>query len=292
MVWHEITVHLPLTLLESTYNFLWPYVNGITVKKLPSGFLMKTYLRSPAPDRLVKKLHSFLKIQAKSRSSCSRGSTQGQGTPSAADAKSLSPSVTRRDALQSEEFIIVPIPTSDIPPFGIPIFLRRGRAFGIGSHPCTIYCLDALIHIFRNPDMLPSETKFLDAGTGTGILSIAAVKLGAEDITCAEISLESLNEARDNMSLNGITRGIVIRHCSVTEIQEQFDIILANLYGFLLAEIAPSLVRLLAPAGQLVLGGMAVPHDDEVTAIYQHYGLKEQVRYRDEEWGTAVLHKV
>lgn len=92
--------------------------------------------------------------------------------------------------------------------------------------------------------------------------------------------------------VNGITRGIVIHRCSVTEIQGQFDIILANLYGFLLAEIAPSLVRLLAPAGQLVLGGMAVPHDDEVTAIYQHYGLKEQVRYRDEERGTAVLQKV
>ena len=275
MLWYEITVILPLSLLESAYNFLWLYVNGIAVEKKEKDFLLRAYIFSSYPHDLLKRLNNFLKIQAKT--------TQTRYLP---------PSANPANTSLNNEFIIVPSPTFNIPDFGIPVFIRRGRAFGIGSHPCTIYCLLALKEVLLVALQGHRIEKVLDAGTGTGVLAIAAAKLGARDITGVEISLESIKEAQENISLNNLTGGIQLLHSSVTDIEGQFDIILANLYGPLLIQIASSLVQRLSERGWIILGGMAVPHDDVVIATFMQYGLKVYKRYRDDEWGVAVLQKI
>jgi len=275
MQWYEITVILPLRLLESVYNFLWLYVNGIAVDKKEKGFLLRAYIFSSYPHDLLKRLNNFLKIHAKTLS-----------------VNYLPPKANHANPSLTDEFIIVPSPTFHIPDFGVPLFIQRGRAFGIGSHPCTIYCLLAL------KEVLPVELqghrmeKVLDAGTGTGVLAIAAAKLGAMDITAVEISLESVKEAQENISLNNLTGGIRLLHSSVTDIEGQFDIILANLYGPLLIQISSSLAQRLSAGGWIILGGMSVPHDDVVIAGFMQYGLKVYKRYRDDEWGVAVLQKI
>ena len=275
MQWYEITVILPLRLLESTYNFLWLYVNGIAVEKKEKDFLLRAYIFSSYPHDLLKRLNNVLKIQAKT--------TQTRYLP---------PSANPANTSLTNEFIIVPTPTFHIPDFGIPVFIQRGRAFGIGSHPCTIYCLLALKEVLLVALQGHRIGKVLDAGTGTGVLAIAAAKLGARDITAVEISLESVKEAQENISLNNLTGGIRLLHSSVTDIEGQFDIILANLYGPLLVQIASSLVQHLSERGWIILGGMAVPHDDVVIATFMQYGLKVYKRYRDDEWGVAVLQKI
>ncbi|MFZ3137218.1 MAG: hypothetical protein WA126_07510 [Thermodesulfovibrionales bacterium] len=65
MQWYEIIVILPLRLLESAYNFLWLYVNGIAVEKKEKDFLLRAYIFSSYPHDLLKRLNNFLKIQAK-----------------------------------------------------------------------------------------------------------------------------------------------------------------------------------------------------------------------------------
>ena len=275
MQWYEITVILPLRLLESTYNFLWLYVNGIAVEKKEKDFLLRAYIFSSYPHDLLKRLNNVLKIQAKT--------TQTRYLP---------PSANPANTSLTNEFIIVPTPTFHIPDFGIPLFIQRGRAFGIGSHPCTIYCLLALKEVLLVALQGHRLEKVLDAGTGTGVLAIATAKLGARDITGVEISLESIKEAQENISLNNLTGGIRLLHSSVTDIEGQFDIILANLYGPLLVQIASSLVQHLSERGWIILGGMAVPHDDVVIDTFMQYGLKVYKRYRDDEWGVAVLQKI
>jgi len=275
MQWYKITVILPLRLLESAYNFLWLYVNGIAVEKEEKDFLLGAYIFSSYPHDLLKRLNNFLKIQAKTLS-----------------VTYLPPIANHANLSSIDEFIIVPSPTFHIPDFGIPIYIQRGRAFGIGSHPCTIYCLLALKEVLPVALHGDMAEKVLDAGTGTGILAIAAAKLGARDITGVEISLESIKEAQENISLNNLTGGIHLLHSSVAEIEGQFDIILANLYGHLLIEIASSLVQRLSVRGWIILGGMVVPHDDVVIATFMQYGLKVYKRYRDDEWGVAVLQRV
>jgi len=191
----------------------------------------------------------------------------------------------------TDRFIIVPAPASYIPPVGIPIFIQRGRAFGLGCHPCTVYCVHGLHYIYtREPDTI-RPGKILDAGIGTGILSIAASKLGAENITGVDINDESIKEALENLACNNITNKIQIFHCSVTALKEQFNVILANLYGYFLAQNAPHLIQLLSPKGWLILGVMGVPYDDVVISNFTNSGLMECIRFRDEEWSAAILQK-
>ena len=275
MQWYEINVILPLSLLGSAYNFLWLYVNGIAVERAEKDFLLKAYIFSSYPHDLLKRLNNFLKIQAKTLS-----------------VNYLTPIANHVNPLLTGEFIIVPTPTFNIPDFGIPIFIQRGMAFGIGSHPCTIYCLQALKKVLSVTFQADMAEKVLDAGTGTGVLAIAAAKSGARDITAVDISLESVKEARGNISLNNLSEGISLLHGSVTDVEGEFDIILANLYGPLLIKISSYLIQRLSEKGWIILGGMAVPHDDVVIATFMQHSLKLYKRYRDDEWGVAVLHKI
>ncbi|MEW6419348.1 MAG: 50S ribosomal protein L11 methyltransferase [Nitrospirota bacterium] len=271
MQWYEIEVVLPTPLLESTYNFLWSYVNGLKVKKTNNNFMVNAYLFSPSPHDLLRRLNNFLRIMEKS--------FQAEYSPPAANLASLS---------SNSEFLIVPSPAPYTPPFDVPIFLQRGKSFGIGNHPCTIYCLQALKDIFRR-EPAGKIKKILDAGTGTGILAIASAKLGAKDVTGVEINYESIKEAQENVKLNMVTKEIKIMHCSVTEIKGKFDLILANLHGALLIELATSLARQLSPKGRLILGGINALHEEAVISAFTQHGLKTLSFYRDEEWSVAVL---
>lgn len=274
MQWYEIDINLPLPLLIPTYEFLWSYVNGIQVEKTKNGFMVKAYLFSSFPYKFLKRLNSFLHIIGKSY--------QTKYPPLVANP--VSP-------FFNNDFVIVPVPASYIPAFGIPILLQREKAFGTGSHPCTIYCLQALKDILKGEYGGGQMKQILDAGTGTGVLAIAAAKLGAKDITGVEINYESIKEAQENVRLNKVDIEIQILPCSVKEIKGKFNIILANLYGTLLIEIAPSLAQQLSPDGWLIIGGMTIPHDQVVISTFTQNGLKEYARYRDEEWSVAILKK-
>ncbi len=274
MNWHEIRITVPLSLLEPAYNFIWPYVHGLVVDKIDKSFMIRALLFSIASDHIVKKLKNFLHVQARSLNIAYAAPVTG-------------PMVS----IYTDRFIIVPVPTSYIPPTDLPIFIRRGRAFGLGCHPCTMYCIQGLQYIHtREPDTIRSGN-ILDAGIGTGILSIVASKLGAENITGVDINDKSIKEAQENVACNNIINKIQIFHCSVTSLREQFDVILANLYGYFLAQNAPHLIQLLSPKGWLILGGMTVPHDDVVVSNFTNSGLMEYIRFRDEEWSAALLQK-
>jgi ribosomal protein L11 methyltransferase len=244
------------------------------VEENDGSFMIRIFLFCVCPDQILKKLKNFLRLLARSLE-------VAHPTPVAGPLVSAC----------TDRFIIVPVPTSYIPPFGTPLFIQRGRAFGLGCHPCTFYCVQALQYIYtRDPDLIRFG-KILDAGIGTGILSIAASKLGAEYITGVDINNESIKEAQENLSCNNITNKIKLLLCSVTVIKEQFDVILANLYGHFLAQNAPHLEQLLSPKGWLIIGGMSVPHDDIVISNFTKLGLTESTRFRNEEWSVAILHK-
>jgi ribosomal protein L11 methyltransferase len=274
MKWHEIRVTVPLSLLEPAYNFIWPYVHGLAVEGTDKSFMIRVFLFGPCPHKILKKLKNFLRVQARSL-------RVAHPTPVVGPV-SLS---------HTNKFVIVPAPTSYIPPFGIPLFIQRGRAFGLGCHPCTIYCIQALQYVYtRDPDRIRSG-KILDAGIGTGILSLAAAQLGAENITGVDVNNESIKEAQENAALNNVTNKIQILLCSVTAIEEQFDVVLANIYGSFLAQHAPHIGQLLFPRGWLIISGMSVPHDDTVISTFTNLGLVEQTRLRDEAWSAALLQK-
>ncbi len=272
MNWNKISVKIPFTLLEQTYNFLWQYINGISVEKIDNTFRIDSYVVSSRSQDIRSRLIRFLRIQAKTYKS---------------DFTLLE--ITEKIE-QSRNFIAIPYPSACVPDFGLPIFIQRGRAFGIGSHPCTLYCLNALTELFLSRKY-PLPLKTLDAGTGTGILSIAATRIGIRAITAVEISPESVMEAHENFVINKVQNFINLQQNSVTEISDKFDLILANLFGDLLIRIAPKIVDNLSDNGFLIAGGMAVPQNRKVISIFEALGLNEKKRYQDENWCVSLLHK-
>lgn len=274
MQWFEIQIPLPLALLESTYNFLWTFIHGVTVEKRAKDFLVKAYLCAPDCGRLVARLNNFLRMMAKSLLTTT-----------------ITPRARQISGIPPDTFIIIPSPSAHIPPWGIPIFIQRGRSFGIGSHPCTVYCLEGIKSVLKNDSMRSTIRTVLDAGAGTGVLSIAAARMGAPQITGVEIVSDAVLEAGENVRLNGLAANIRIMHGSVIELAGQYDLILANLYGALLKEIVDLLVHNLSPHGVIVLGGMTGAQIEPVLSAYRQCGLKEYCRYDDAEWGAAVLQR-
>jgi ribosomal protein L11 methyltransferase len=267
-----IETALSASLLESAYQYLWPYAHGLSVKTGKEEFIITAFLFSSSPDSFMKKLQKFLMIQTK----LIPGTFSCQTT-----------SYFRIPSTQ--EFIIVPFPAAYTPPFGTPLFIQRGRAFGVGSHPCTIFCLEAIEDVFR--DKQQRNWHVLDAGSGTGILSIAAAKRGAGKITCAEINLESIRESEENFRINQVDDKVEIFPHTVTEINGLYDLAVANLYGALLLEIVSFLSQSVKEKGWLILGGMTLAQSEDVLSAYKQHGFKESALYSRGEWCVGMLRK-
>ena len=141
----------------------------------------------------------------------------------------------------------------------INLILDPGLAFGTGSHPTTFLCLQWLTETLRGGETL------LDYGCGSGILGIAAARLGAASVLGVDIDENALIAAGDNAANNGVT--IALRH-SRDKLDERFDIVVANILTNPLCVLAPLLVGRLAPGGRIALSGVLASQADQVIAAY------------------------
>jgi ribosomal protein L11 methyltransferase len=141
----------------------------------------------------------------------------------------------------------------------INLVLDPGLAFGTGSHPTTSLCLQWLSETLRGGETV------LDYGCGSGILGIAAAKLGAASVLGVDIDDNALIAARDNAANNGVTLGL--RH-SREKLEEGFDIVVANILTNPLCVLAPLLAGRVAAGGRIVLSGVLAPQADQVIAAY------------------------
>jgi len=148
-------------------------------------------------------------------------------------------------------------------PTAINLMLDPGLAFGTGSHPTTFLCLQWLSEVLRGGPGTPLSV--LDYGCGSGILGIAAAKLGAASVLGVDIDANALIAARDNAANNGVTLGL--RH-SAEKLEERFDIVVANILTNPLCVLAPLLVGRIAPGGRIALSGVLESQAEEVIAAY------------------------
>ena len=144
-------------------------------------------------------------------------------------------------------------------PDAINLALDPGLAFGTGSHPTTFLCLQWLTDVLRGGETL------LDYGCGSGILGIAAAKLGAASVLGVDIDRNALTAARDNAANNHVTLGL--RH-SGEKLEERFDIVVANILTNPLCVLAPLLVAHIAPGGYIALSGVLASQAEQVIAAY------------------------
>jgi ribosomal protein L11 methyltransferase len=136
-----------------------------------------------------------------------------------------------------------------------------GLAFGTGTHPTTALCLEWL-------DAHPPEgAEVVDFGCGSGVLALAALRLGARSASCFDIDPQALIAARDNASANGLSDRV--RLCDrAGMIARGADLLLANILSGPLVELAPRFADILRAAGTLVLSGLLEHEVAEVTRAY------------------------
>lgn len=144
-------------------------------------------------------------------------------------------------------------------PAAINLILDPGLAFGTGSHPTTFLCLQWLTETLRGAETV------LDYGCGSGILGIAAAKLGAASVLGVDIDDNALTAARDNAANNRVA--LALRH-SKEPLDERFDIVIANILTNPLCVLAPLLAGRIAEGGRIALAGVLAPQAGQVIAAY------------------------
>lgn len=139
-----------------------------------------------------------------------------------------------------------------------------GLAFGTGTHPTTALCLEWLD---AHP---PRDGVVVDFGCGSGVLALAALRLGARSASCFDIDPQALIATRDNAEANRLSTRV--RLCDSTDaIAREADLLLANILSGPLVELAPRFADILRPAGALVLSGLMEPEIPEVELAYDKW---------------------
>jgi len=159
------------------------------------------------------------------------------------------------------------------------IVLEPGQAFGTGHHETTQGCLAAL------QELELAGRSVLDVGTGSGILAIAAARLGAERVVGVDTDPASVDTATANAAANGVR--MAVHPGSADVVDATFDVVVANLDTDTLTAVAPELVARLAPGATFVGSGVSLERVDEAVAALEAAGLGCLVR-PGREWAVLV----
>ena len=194
-----------------------------------------------------------------------------------------------------ERLYVVPEWMRDQPVPGgrVPLYLNPGLTFGTGSHASTQLCLEGVEAHTRQGD------RVLDLGCGSGILSIAALVLGAERASAVDIDPKAVDVAYENAALNGIGKerytvraGDVLtdRALAAELAQERYQLVLANIVADVIIPLAPQVPGLLAEGGVFLCSGILDSRAHEVAEALARSGLR--VTRKRERNGWAALEAV
>lgn len=174
----------------------------------------------------------------------------------------------------SERLWIVPSWHESPDPAAINLILDPGMAFGTGSHPTTRLCLEWLE---RN---VSAGNTVLDYGCGSGILAIAAARLGAGHVAGVDIDPQAVDAAKANAERNGVTALFVD---SAAPVAGEYDVVVANILSNPLRVLAPAICAHVRSGGRLALSGILREQADEIVAIYAQW-IPLQVADVRENW--------
>ena len=169
----------------------------------------------------------------------------------------------------------------DLAPDDIPLVIDPGMAFGTGSHPTTQLCLTAL------EDYVTPGASVADIGTGSGILAIAAAKLGASPVAAHDNDPLAVKIARENAAANGVS--VTVTDALPTG---HYTVVVANILADVIIGMAAGLHTLLAPGGVLIASGIIDTREDDVRQALESIGLTPVETRRQTEWVALVFQRV
>jgi ribosomal protein L11 methyltransferase len=165
------------------------------------------------------------------------------------------------------------------------VILDPGLSFGTGQHPTTLFCLEQLADC-RRPG---AKQSFLDIGTGSGILAIAAAKLGYDPVVAFDCDPVAVRVSRQNIKRNKVMvrlgRGDVTR--MPRPAQERYDVVCANLISDLLLAEGKAIRELLKPDGRLVVAGILAREFKKITRYFHEINLTSERTRVDKEWKSG-----
>ena len=169
----------------------------------------------------------------------------------------------------------------------IEVVLDPGMAFGTGLHPST------RLSMLGTEDVVQEGDTVLDVGTGSGILAIAAAKLGATKVDTVDVETVAVKATAENAEANGVSDKIAVELGSVGEGEpfwgEQYDVVLANIISRILIELSEAIVAHTKPGGKMVLAGIIETREQDVIDAYEAAGARLINRRFAEDWVSLVL---
>jgi len=191
-----------------------------------------------------------------------------------------------------KRLIIVPTWLKSTDEARIPIQIDPGMAFGTGTHPTTQLCLELL------EDHTPQGGDILDVGCGSGILSIAALKLGAERAFGVDIDPDAIEVAYENAGVNGVEDRVVFVKGSVPEVKSglvdirEAPLVLANILAHILKILLDGgLGDLTSPGGTLILSGILEEQVPEITEKINNLGFYVFDKKQIEDWVAVAVQR-
>ena len=156
----------------------------------------------------------------------------------------------------------------------VVVRLDPGLAFGTGTHPTTALCLEWLDGLDLN------GKRVFDFGCGSGILSVAALKLGADVVVATDIDVQAVSSTRQNAARNDVANSLEVT-VDMPEVSQPFDVVVANILAGTLIDNADAIIGLTKPEGMVALSGILAEQRDHVIAAFGNSVTWETPASRD-----------
>lgn len=165
------------------------------------------------------------------------------------------------------------------------ITLDSGMAFGTGTHETTKMCVSFIKDVVSN-----NTKRVLDIGCGSGILSIAASRYGAEDILAVDIDELAVKIAKENVFLNDLDDNITVIKGDLTKnVEGKFDLIIANIVADIIKELIPDIRKYLNENGKFIISGIIKEREEEVYNFAKEHGFNIEKVSSNGGWSAMLL---
>jgi ribosomal protein L11 methyltransferase len=287
--WLAISLRVPRESIDAVSNFLMEQgATGIEEgEEDPKGERLKAYfLKNGREEGICRALRRYLKSLRAIQPGISQTKIEVLPIPEQNWGENWKKFF--KPVRVTSRFVIKP-PWSSFPlrKNQISIDITPGMAFGTGTHATTKLSIRALEERLKK-----KRASVLDVGTGSGILSIAAARLGAKEVLGIDTDPVAVEIARENVSQNGVSNIVKIRKGSIGHIRRLFDVVVANIDLKNLRRMRQPLLRHLKRKGPLILSGILEREGDRLRQHYMETGLLRWIRSTVEgEWVCLTLQK-
>lgn len=280
--WIEITAEIASPLKEAVVNHLFELGAEGVDETNPAH--VKGFFREGDSKALLIALNSYLSSLKELHTKESVGKVEAKSVAQENWADSYKNFFVPQKL--SDRFFLRPIWVEEnvVPKGLIPIHMDAGQAFGTGLHPTTQLTLRMMERWLVGMSSL-GKMRGLDVGTGSGILAIAAAKLGVQEVIAIDNDTLAVEVAQENSKLNGC-QNLEISAMDIADVKGEFDFIVANILLETHLLLVRDYIRLLKPSGTLIVSGLLGQQNPELDLCFEQFGLEQSGSALMQEWSA------